>query len=64
MIDLQELKEKGKVVIRGFGVFELLPRRKGVVNCGLPKANGKLEARYTHRIKFTPSKPLKDKLCK
>jgi nucleoid DNA-binding protein len=66
MIELitTELKENKRIVIKGFGVFELLPRRKGKVNCYLKQAQGKSEPRYKYRIKFTPAKPLKEKICK
>lgn len=63
-IDLDKLKEEKRVVIKGFGVFELLPRRKGKVNCYLKQAQGKADPRYTDRLKFTPAKPLKEKMCK
>lgn len=61
---MDELLETKRVVIKGFGVFELLPRRKGKVNCYLKQAQGKADPRYEWRIKFTPAKPLKEKLCK
>lgn len=63
-IDLDKLQEEKRLVIKGFGLFELLPRRKGDVNCYLPQAQGKSGARYTQRIKWTPAKPLKEKICK
>ena len=56
----KELNEKGEIVIVGFGTLKRLPRRDGKLN-GFGK-DGKV--RYQSRVKFTPSKILKDKVCK
>ena len=55
-----ELNEKGKLVIKGFVSFKVLPRRVGEVN-GFGKT-GKIL--YQKRIKSTVSRVLKEKVCK
>lgn len=61
----KELVNDGdKMVLKGSIVAEKRERRHGEVNCYLPQAQGKSGARYESRIKLTPAKPLKEKLCK
>ena len=62
MIDIEELKKNKKVVIRGFGTFSLINRKEGKVYNGF--INKEVEPSYSYRVKFTPSKLLRDKICK
>jgi hypothetical protein len=61
----KELVNDGdKMVLKGSIVVDKKARRQGEVNCFLPQAQGKSGARYTSRLKLTPAKPLKEKICK
>jgi len=56
---IQELKKNKKVVVRGFGTFSVVPRRKGAVHgiFGDKKV-------FKNRVKFKPSLALKNQICK
>lgn len=60
---IKQLKEN-KIYKTEWGVWYLLPRRKGEV-FGNNRDDGKKKKYvYQYRVKFVPSKKLKDKLCK
>ena len=60
MINIERLKEEKKLVIRGFGTFFLKPSRKGQIN-GMGKGH---TYNYKYSVSFTPSRVLKNKICK
>lgn len=56
------LAEKGKVNIKGYGTFILIPIKKGKI--WSPKDKEYVKPTYSKRIRFIPSVNLKDKICK
>jgi hypothetical protein len=59
---IKGLKEKGIYRDKN-GTWKLLPRRKGKVY-GAGSETRVKKAIYKNRIRFVPSKKLKDKLCR
>ncbi len=57
---IEKLRAEKKLVIKGFGTFFLLPRRKGETY-GFSKG---LPAKYIHRVRFMVSDVLKRNICK
>lgn len=58
----KKLENKGKATIKGLGTFYLVDRKKGKSFNGFKGEEA--TPLYAKRIKFKPSKTLKDKLCK
>lgn len=53
----KDLAKDRKLVVRGFGTFFLLPRRKGKIYCADKKP------KHKYRVKFVPSRALKKLIC-
>lgn len=61
IIDMDKLKQDGKLSIRGFGTFRIKPRKKGASFNGLSKTYS--DPKYSKRLSFHPSPNIKDTLC-